>query len=100
MTDYLVSVAESSNIQGVIFTPTACSLALRKLAVGAELFAICHAEFISASLSESIYINPESRLSDLVVASRGATGDKFRIRDPETILKRVQHRIQGDNIVS
>jgi hypothetical protein len=37
--------------KNVIFTPTACSLALRKLAVGAELFAFCHAEFISASLS-------------------------------------------------
>jgi hypothetical protein len=61
--------------KNVIFTPTACSLALRKLAVGAELFAFCHAEFISASLSgsplpagkagisESMYINPESRLS-------------------------------------
>ncbi len=83
MTDYLVSVAENSNTEDVIFTPTACSLALRKLAVGAELFAFCHAEFISASplpagkagISESIYINPES------------------------ILKRVQHRIQGDNKV-
>jgi hypothetical protein len=40
----LVSVAESPNKKNVIFTPTACSLALRKLAVGAELFAFCHAE--------------------------------------------------------
>jgi hypothetical protein len=47
--------------------------------VGAELFAFCHAEFISASLSVPIYIKMS--------------------RDPETILKRVQHRIQGDNIV-
>jgi hypothetical protein len=39
----------------VIFTPTACSLALRKLAVGAEPSSEkCHAEFISASLSVSI----------------------------------------------
>jgi hypothetical protein len=57
----------------VIFIPTACSLALRKLAVGVEPGPEkCHAEFISASLSgsplpagkagisESIYINPES----------------------------------------
>ncbi|HDY67956.1 hypothetical protein LCGC14_1471660 [marine sediment metagenome] len=46
----------------IIFTPTACSLALRKLAVGAEPGPEKgHAEFISASLSgspisESIYI--------------------------------------------
>ncbi|MFQ5714537.1 MAG: hypothetical protein ACE5GU_10955 [Candidatus Scalinduaceae bacterium] len=58
----------------------------------------CHAEFISASLSgsplparpngvagraglgfQNLYISILNPVSDLVVASRGATGDKFRV---------------------
>jgi hypothetical protein len=41
--------------KNVIFTPAAF---LRKQEVGAELFAFCHAEFISASLSGSPQARP------------------------------------------
>jgi len=63
---------------------------------GAELFAFCHAEFISASLSESPL--PARPAPPFGRAGKAGISESIYINS-ETILKRVQHRIQGDNIV-